>query len=214
MKPNRDSLCDLLREIRACQACAASLPLGPRPVLRVGARVQLLVCGQAPGTKVHATGLPYDDRSGERLRDWLGIGPEVFYDESRVAIVPMGFCYPGRDPRGGDLPPRPECAALWRARLLTKMPSPELTLLIGQYAIAWHLGARRRASLTETVAAWRDYLPAYFPLPHPSWRNTGWLARNPWFEAECVPALRRLVRGLLPVAQAGARGLGERREAG
>jgi uracil-DNA glycosylase len=214
LEREREPLAELLREIRTCQACAANLPLGPRPVLQVGSTARLLICGQAPGTKVHATGLPYHDRSGERLRDWLGLASEVFYDDNRVAIVPMGFCYPGRDIRGGDLPPRVECAMRWRKRLLSTLPQPELTLLIGQYAIAWHLGSRRKATLTETVAAWREYLPTYLPLPHPSWRNTGWIAKNRWFETECVPALRQRVRRVLALGEGDAHSSGERRKTG
>lgn len=155
-----------------------------------------MICSQAPGTKVHETGLPFNDASGNRLRDWLGMPREVFYDEARVAIIPMGFCYPGRLPRGGDRPPRPECAPHWRARLMPYMRSIQLTLLVGGYAQAWHLGARVAPTLTETVAGWRNYLPAHLPLPHPSWRNTGWLRRNPWFEAELLPHLRREVARL------------------
>ncbi|HYM33297.1 MAG TPA: uracil-DNA glycosylase family protein [Candidatus Cybelea sp.] len=191
------ALAELLGEIRACRVCEASLPLGPRPVLRASATARLIICGQAPGTKVHVSGRPYSDRSGERLRAWLAMDEATFYDESRVAIVPMGFCYPGRDDRGGDLPPRVECAPLWRSRILALMPQVELTLLVGQYAIAWHLAGRTKGSLSETVAAWRDYQPQIWPMPHPSWRNTGWLRRNPWFERDCLPALRRQVHALL-----------------
>jgi uracil-DNA glycosylase len=187
----------LLAEVRACRVCAAELPLGPRPVLRASADARLLIIGQAPGTRVHASGIPWDDRSGERLRDWLATPPEVFYDPGRIAIVPMGFCYPGVDARGGDRPPRPECAPLWHSRLLAALPRVELTLLVGAYAQAYHLGKRRKASLTETVRAWRDYAPDYLPLPHPSWRNTAWLKRNPWFEAELLPELRDRVGALL-----------------
>ncbi len=192
-----EDLARLLEEVRGCTHCAAHLPLGPRPVLRAGPGARLLIVGQAPGTKVHESGIPWNDRSGARLRDWLQLSPEVFYDERRVAIVPMGFCYPGRDPRGGDRPPRPECAPLWHERLLAALPGVELTLLVGLYAQAHYLGRRRRASLTETVAAWRDFAPAVFPLPHPSWRNTAWLRRNSWFEAELLPALRRRVADLV-----------------
>jgi uracil-DNA glycosylase len=201
--PRPALLTGMLAEIRACRACAADLPLGPRPVLQASEQARLMICGQAPGTKVHLSGKPYDDRSGERLRQWLGIGPDIFYDARRIAIVPMGFCYPGRDARGGDLPPRAECARLWHARLFPLLPAVELTLVIGQYAMAWHLGVRRKATLTETVRAWREFLPSFFPLPHPSWRNTGWLKRNPWFEQECVPYLQaevyRLVAAPPPV---------------
>jgi uracil-DNA glycosylase len=182
----------LLTEIRACTLCAAHLPLGPRPVLRASATARILIVGQAPGTKVHATGIPWDDASGARLRTWLGLDAATFYDDSRIAIVPMGFCYPGRG-ASGDLPPRRECAATWHARVIAAMPQIELTLAIGQYAQAYFLGDRRHASLTETVRAFRDYLPATMPLPHPSPRNVAWFKRNGWFEAECIPDLRMLV---------------------
>lgn len=184
-------------EARACRICEENLPLGPRPVFRISPMARLLIVGQAPGTRVHETGIPWNDRSGDRLRDWMAVDRETFYDESRIAIVPSGFCYPGRDPRGGDMPPRPECAPAWHGRLLAHMPRIELTLLVGQYAQAIYLGARRKSTLTETVAAWREYLPDYLPLPHPSWRNTAWLTRNPWFEAELLPELRARVRTLL-----------------
>ncbi len=181
---------------RACRACEAELPLGPRPVLRARATARLLIVSQAPGTRVHETGLPFDDPSGDRLRAWLAVDRETFYDQDRIAFVPMGFCYPGRDSRGGDNPPRPECAPLWHPPLLAALPAVELTLLVGLYAQRRYLGARRR-NLTETVRAWAEYAPEYLPLPHPSWRNTGWLKRNPWFEAELVPELRNRVRALL-----------------
>jgi uracil-DNA glycosylase len=184
-------------EARACRLCAGYLPLGPRPVLRGSATARLLVVGQAPGTRVHATGIPWNDPSGDRLRQWLDLDRERFYDESRIAIVPIGLCYPGTDPRGGDLPPRPECAPLWHPRLRSALAGVALTLPIGQYAHAYYLGDRRRESVTETVRAWRDYLPKFLPLPHPSWRTTRWLKLNPWFEAEVLPELRRLVRRLV-----------------
>ncbi len=187
----------LLTEVRACRLCASELPLGPRPVLRAGAGARLMIVGQAPGTKVHASGIPWNDNSGLRLRDWLQTEPETFYDETRIAIVPMGFCYPGREDRGGDKPPRPECAPAWHPRLQAALPKVELTLLVGLYAQARYLGKARKANLTETVRAWRDYLPDYLPLPHPSWRNTAWLKRNPWFETELLPDLRDRVRGLI-----------------
>ncbi|WP_374446880.1 uracil-DNA glycosylase family protein [Stella sp.] len=187
----------LLAEIRACRVCAEHLPLGPRPVIRGRATARILIASQAPGTRVHASGLSFDDASGDRLRAWLGIDRDTFYDEARIAIAPMGFCYPGRLPRGGDAPPRPECAPLWQPRVATAFARIELVLLIGGWAQAWHLGDRVRSTLTETVAAWRDYLPRHFPLPHPSWRNTGWLNRNPWFAAEALPELRRRVATLL-----------------
>ncbi len=182
---------------RACRVCAAELPLGPRPVLRARATARLLIVGQAPGTRVHETGIPWNDPSGNRLRAWLGIDRETFYDQDRIAIVPMGFCYPGRDSRGGDRPPRPECAPLWHPPLLAALPAVALTLLVGLYAQRRYLDTRRRPTLTETVRAWADYGPEYLPLPHPSWRNTGWLQRHPWFEAELVPDLRARVRALL-----------------
>ena len=183
----------LLREIRACTLCEAHLPLGPRPVLRASDTARVLIVGQAPGTKVHATGIPWNDASGQRLRGWLDMTPEDFYDESRIAIVPMGFCYPGRQ-GSGDAPPRPECRATWHPRLLPQLKQVRLTLLFGQYAHAYFLGDRRKATLTDTVRAWRDYGPALLPMPHPSPRNVGWFKANPWFEAEVVPALRERVR--------------------
>jgi len=186
----------LLAEIRACRVCAAELPHPPRPVLRVGAGARLLIVGQAPGRRVHETGIPWNDPSGDRLRDWLQLDRPAFYDETRIAIVPTGFCYPGTG-RGGDLPPRPECAPLWHPRLREALPGIRLTLLIGAYAQAHYLADRRRATLGATVAAWADYLPGLFPLPHPSPRNRLWLKRNPWFEAEVIPALRERVWAVL-----------------
>ena len=187
---------DLLRDIRACRICEAQLPLGPRPVLAASAQARLLIVSQAPGARVHATGIPWNDASGRRLRDWLQLDEATFYDESRVAIVPMGFCYPGRA-GSGDAPPRPECRATWHPRLLPLLRNVELTLSIGQYAQAYCLGARRKPSLSETVRAWREYLPTQLPLPHPSPRNVGWFKANPWFEAEVVPVLRERVHDLL-----------------
>ena len=187
----------LLAEVRACRICAAHLPLGPRPVLRASATARVLIVGQAPGTKVHETGIPWNDPSGDRLRQWLALDRDSFYDESRIAIVPAGFCYPGRFERGGDRPPRPECAPLWHGKLLALMPGIELTLLVGQYAQAFYLGGRRQPTLTETVRNWRAYLPAYIPTPHPSWRSTNWLKLNPWFDAEVVPELRQRVAALV-----------------
>ncbi|MYE59652.1 MAG: uracil-DNA glycosylase family protein [Alphaproteobacteria bacterium] len=184
----------LLAEVRACTHCAEHLPLGPRPVLRAEATARLMIVGQAPGTKVHASGVPWDDASGRRLRAWLGLAPGDFYDASRVAILPMGFCYPGRLPRGGDAPPRPECAPLWHPRLRAELPAVELTVLA--YAQARYLGSRRKRTLGETVAAWRSYLPEFLPTPHPSWRVNNWLKLNPWFEAEVVPELQTRVRAL------------------
>jgi len=186
----------LLAEIRSCTACAAQLPLGPRPVVQASASARLLIVGQAPSLTVHATGLPWDDKSGEQLRRWLGIERELFYDAAQVAIMPMGYCYPGRG-RSGDLPPRRECAELWHARLLAQMNQVELTLLIGQYAQRHFLGAARKGSVTETVEAFADYAPCFIPLPHPSPRNTGWFKHHPWFESEVLPVLRERVRQAL-----------------
>lgn len=187
----------ILAEARACRLCESHLPLGPRPVLRAAPSARLMIIGQAPGTRVHETGIPWNDRSGDRLRDWLHLPREIFYDERRIAIVPMGFCYPGRDAAGGDRPPRPECAPLWRARVLAALPHVELTLAIGGYAQAWHLGAKGRGSVSANVAAWREFAPACFPLPHPSWRTIAWERRNPWFHAELLPALRSRLDSVL-----------------
>ncbi|MFN0100047.1 MAG: uracil-DNA glycosylase family protein [Gemmatimonadaceae bacterium] len=185
----------LLREVRACTICAAHLPLGPRPVLQMDRRARILVAGQAPGRKVHASGQPFTDASGDRLREWLGVNVTTFYDPERLAIVPMGFCYPGTG-KSGDLPPRPECAATWRQALLAKLPDLELTLVIGQYALDYHL-PDAKGTLTETVRDWRSHWPTLVPLPHPSPRNNLWLAKNPWFEREVLPALRARVCTLL-----------------
>jgi uracil-DNA glycosylase len=185
----------VLEEARACRACAPHLPLGPRPVLRGRATARLLVLSQAPGTRVHETGLSFNDKSGDRLRQWMGVGRDVFYDEAQIAIVPMGFCYPGRYAKGGDLPPRPECAPLWHARVLERLPRLALTLLAGSYAIDYYL--KPRGTMTETVARWREFLPAYLPLPHPSWRTTAWERNNPWFAAELLPELQARVAALL-----------------
>ncbi len=190
----------LLKEVRACTSCAAHLPLGPRPVLQADARARILIAGQAPGSKVHATGVPFDDASGKRLREWMGIGREQFYDPELVAILPMAFCYPGTG-ASGDLPPRKECAPQWRARLLQAMPRIELTLVIGQYAMAWHLPDARTTNLTETVRAWREHWPTVLPLPHPSPRNNIWLKANPWFAVDVVPAVQRRVRSLISPGQ-------------
>lgn len=192
-----ESLEQAMAAARACAVCADKLPLGPHPVFKASRTARLLIVGQAPGTRVHETGIPWNDPSGDRLREWLNIDRETFYDESRIAILPTGFCYPGRYERGGDLPPRPECAPMWHRRLIDHMPDIDLTLLAGQYAQAYYLGRRRRRTLTATVAAWRDYLPDYLPLPHPSWRNTAWLRKNPWFETELLPVLRERVAPLM-----------------
>ena len=189
------SLSDLLAEVRACRACEAELPLGPNPVLRASETARLLVVGQAPGTRVHATSIPWNDPSGDRLRTWLAVDREQFYDESRIAIVPMGFCYPGRG-KSGDLPPPPDCAPLWHERLLALMPRLELVLLVGSYAQNHYLG-RSRETLTQRVQRWRDFAPGFFPMPPPSPRNPLWLKKNSWFEDEVVPALRERLRPLL-----------------
>jgi uracil-DNA glycosylase len=183
----------LTAEIRACTICAPHLPLGPRPLLRGRPSARLLLISQAPGTQAHQTGLSFNDRSGERLRDWLGLDRARFYDEARVAIMPMGFCYPGRDRRGGDRPPRPECAARWHAGLRALLPNVELTLLVGSHAIRHYLPEAHNSRMTETIARWRDFLPATFVLPHPSWRTTLWLRANGWFAEEALPELRRRV---------------------
>lgn len=188
----KNELETLLRQVRACRACEGKIPFAPRPVLRASATARLLIVGQAPGTRVHATGIPWNDPSGDRLRMWLGLDRETFYDESRVAIVPMGFCYPGKG-ASGDLPPRPECAALWRAPVLAHLTQVQTTLLMGSYAQAWHLGRERESSLQKTVMAWRRWYPRFIPLPHPSPRNTRWLQQNPWFEAEVLPVVKQRV---------------------
>ncbi|MEQ8205498.1 MAG: uracil-DNA glycosylase family protein [Woeseia sp.] len=181
----------LLKEVRACTICKAHLPHGTRPVLQAGKAARILIAGQAPGKRVHESGVPFDDASGDRLREWMGIDRETFYDESKIAILPMGFCYPGTG-KSGDLPPRPECAPAWRKPLLQALGNIRLTLVIGQYAQAWHLDATQK-NLTETVRHWRDYGPAVIPLPHPSPRNNIWLKKNPWFLSELQPQLVRAV---------------------
>ncbi len=201
------SLESLLGEIRKCRICVgnpdgAPLAHEPRPVLRVSKTARLAVVGQAPGTRVHASGVPFSDPSGERLRDWMGVTSDEFYDESRVAIIPMGFCFPGLDGKGGDLPPRRECARRWREPLFEHLPQIELMLLIGGYAQRWHLGEDALPRVTETVSSWRTFIdrstrPRFLPLPHPSWRNNAWLKAHPWFARELVPRLRDEVRRLL-----------------
>ncbi|HXJ00447.1 MAG TPA: uracil-DNA glycosylase family protein [Micropepsaceae bacterium] len=198
--PAKDSLPKLLTEIRACRVCAGDLEHGVRPVLRISRTARLCIAGQAPGIRVHNSGIPYNDPSGTRLRAWLGIGPDAFYDESRVAIVPMGFCFPGYDAAGGDRPPRAECVRLWHDRLFAAAPKFQLVLAIGTYAQAYHLRAGARKTMTETVQAWREYGPV-IPLPHPSWRNNGWLKKNPWFESELLPDLRSRVADILSCAR-------------
>lgn len=205
-----DELQVLRSAIAACRLCrdmpakgeADRLPQEPRPVATLSSTARILIAGQAPGLRVHESGLPFNDASGDRLRQWLAVDRESFYNPDHFAIVPMGFCFPGYDAAGSDLPPRRECAPLWRQRVMDAMPQIELILTIGQYAQAWHLGAQRMSSMTETVAEWRRYLltnrsPAILPLPHPSWRNSGWLKRHPWFEAELLPVLQQRVKTLL-----------------
>ncbi|AMJ59289.1 uracil-DNA glycosylase family protein [Bosea sp. PAMC 26642] len=198
----------VLGELRACRICRDAplypppLPHEPRPVIQAAASARLCIAGQAPGTRVHASGRPFTDPSGVRLRGWLGLDEATFYDERRVAIVPMGHCFPGLDAKGGDRPPRRECAPHWRVRVFAALPDIELVLAIGTYAQAWHLGPDKAATLSETMANWQDILarpahPRVLPLPHPSWRNNTWLKRNPWFEVDCLPVLRTEVRRLL-----------------
>ena len=197
----------VLAAIRACRHCVETplgrkLPHEPRPVLRASSTAMLAVCSQAPGTKVHASGTPFTDASGDRLREWMGVTPQEFYDESRVAIVPMGFCFPGQDAKGADLPPRKECARLWHGKLFAALPQLELVLAVGAYAQDFHLGAAAGKGLQDTMLAWRQHLrrqtrPCVLPLPHPSWRNNAWLKENSWFEQELLPVLRREVRRLL-----------------
>ena len=189
------TLLPLVKEIRACRICEDFLPLGPRPVIQVAQGARLLIVGQAPGRRVHESGVPFDDASGDRLRSWLGVTPEVFYDPGLVAIVPMGFCFPGTGP-SGDLPPRPECAPQWRTALLSELVAVRLTLVIGQYALRWHL-PEAGSSVTEAVRDWRTVWPDVVPLPHPSPRNNRWLTANPWFADELLPELRTRVRTLL-----------------
>ncbi len=191
------SLDALLAEIRGCRACAGELPHEPRPVVRVSRDTRLLICGQAPGRRVHESGLPFDDPSGDRLRGWMGIDRETFYGHPAIGVAAMAFCYPGTDPKGGDYPPPARCADLWRVRLMAELPEVELTLLLGLPAQRWSLGGRAGASMTDTVARWREFGPDIIPMPHPSWRNTGWLKANPWFEAEVAPYLRARVKVML-----------------
>ena len=186
----------MLARIRGCEICT-DLPLGPRPVLQAEESAKILVIGQAPGTKVHATGIPWNDPSGDRLRDWMAVDRDTFYDDGRIAIMPMGFCYPGRLERGGDLPPRPECAPAWHDQMRAALPKVELTLLIGMYAQSYYLKERKSKTLTETVRRWRKFLPETIVTPHPSWRTTAWQRKNPWFEEELVPVLRQRVLALL-----------------
>ena len=191
------SLSAVLDDIAACRACAGDLPHAPRPVVFVRPEVRLLIAGQAPGRRVHESGLPFTDASGDRLRQWMGIDAATFYGRPEIGVAAMAFCFPGTNPKGGDYPPPRRCAQLWRPQLLAQLPKVELTLLVGSYAQDWALGPSARGNMTETVRAWRDYAPEFLPMPHPSWRNTGWLKRNPWFEAEVAPYLRQRVLEIL-----------------
>ncbi len=198
----RRALDALTGRIAGCRLCAERFAAtatahGPRPVLYPSTTARLLIASQAPGARVHASGVPFDDASGDRLRDWLGLDRPSFYDRARVAIVPMGFCFPGYDEKGADLPPPRDCASVWRAEVMAAMPQIELTLLVGSHAQKWHLRGEAKRTLTDTVRAWADYAPRHLPLPHPSWRNTGWLKRNPWFEEEVLPWLRAEIRRLV-----------------
>ncbi len=198
-KPSpRAPFLQLLRDVRACRICEADLPLGPKPLLQLDPRARILVASQAPGRKAHASGVPFSDPSGDRLREWMGVTPQQFYDPASIAIIPMGLCYPGTG-SAGDLPPRAECAAQWRESLLAQLPALELTLVIGRYAQVYHLAGPNQ-SVTATVADWRATWPWILPLPHPSPRNNMWLRRNPWFELETLPALRQRIAQLLPPA--------------
>lgn len=187
----------VLADIAACRACAPYLPHTPRPVTRVSEATRILIAGQAPGRLVHETGLPFNDPSGVRLRQWMGIDRETFYGRPEIGVAAMAFCFPGTNPKGGDYPPPPRCAAMWRPQLLEQLPNVELTLLVGSYSQAWALGDRVGKTMTDTVAAWRTFSSTVLPMPHPSWRNTAWLKRNPWFEADVVPYLRQRVAGIL-----------------
>jgi uracil-DNA glycosylase len=184
----------LIQQVQACTICAEHLPLGPRPILRIHPNAKILIVGQAPGIRVHQTGLPFNDPSGDRLRDWMGIGRDIFYDATRIAFLPMGLCYPGTGKRG-DLPPRKECAVEWRKQLLAELPNIQFTLAIGQYAQAWHIGAK--SSVTQNVKDWKKFWPKLLPLPHPSPRNNLWLKQNPWFCEEILPALKEQVNLIL-----------------
>jgi uracil-DNA glycosylase len=191
------SLPQLLHEIRACRVCEAGLPYGPRPVLRVAKSARLLIVSQAPGSKVHRSGIPWNDASGDRLRSWMGLDRAIFYDQTKIAIVPMGFCYPGPQANGADKPPRPECAPLWHERVLSHLPNLQLILLVGQYSQKRYLGSRQKKSMTETVKAFPEFGPTLFPLPHPSWRSRIWMQKQPWFENTVIPQLRKAVQQAL-----------------
>ncbi len=193
MKRCIDSELALQRDIAACTRCAPHLAAGPRPVVRFSSTARILIIGQAPGSKVHASGIPWDDRSGDRLRDWTGLSRADFYDPAKIALVPMGFCYPGKG-KSGDLPPRPECAPLWHDAILALLPDDRLTLLVGSYAQARYLKEHGSLSLTEKVRDFKAFMPRQIPLPHPSWRSTIWMRENSWFESDVLPVLRDAVR--------------------
>jgi len=186
----------LISDIKSCEVCKSNLPLGPRPVIAAHPDARIAIIGQAPGTKVHASGVPWDDASGKQLRKWLNISDSLFYDETKIAIVPMGFCYPGKG-KTGDLPPRKECAPLWHEPLFKAMPKLEFMLLIGQYAQQYYLKTNAERNLTETVRVYHQYLPKFFPLPHPSPRNRFWITKNPWFEKDVIPVLQQTVKEVL-----------------
>lgn len=192
---SRRAFSALLSDVRACTLCEAHLPLGPRPVFQLHPEARILIAAQAPGRKVHETGLPFNDPSGDRLREWLGVTRETFYDPVKIALVPMGFCFPGTG-KSGDLPPRPECAPAWRRQLLARLGKVQLTLVIGQYALAWHF-PQEKSSVTDLVQSWRSHWPHKVPMPHPSPRNNLWLRRNPWFGKELLPALKQQVSEIL-----------------
>ncbi|MFL0353293.1 uracil-DNA glycosylase family protein [Xanthomarina sp. GH4-25] len=187
---------NLLKDIRQCTICKEHLPLGPRPIVSAHPEAKIIIIGQAPGTSVHKTGIPWNDPSGRQLRNWLNVSEEIFYDETKIALVPMGFCYPGKG-KSGDLPPRPECAPQWHQKLLDQMPNLELVILIGMYSQKYYLKEKAKRTLTETVAEYKTYLPKYLPLPHPSPRNRFWLSKNPWFVKEVIPELKRAVKTIL-----------------
>ncbi|MTI09785.1 uracil-DNA glycosylase family protein [Curvivirga aplysinae] len=193
-----EKLSDLFLEISACKICEPELNLGARPVVVANAKARLMIIGQAPGTKVHATGIPWNDPSGDRLREWLQLDKDQFYNEENIAIMPMGFCYPGKIPKGGDKPPRLECAPQWHERLKAQLPNIGLTLLVGSYAQKYYLGKEMQKTMTETIRHYEDYLDrGFLPLPHPSWRTTGWLKKNPWFDEEVLPFLRQKTKAFL-----------------
>ncbi len=194
-KKAEKAITNLVDRIRACSICT-DLPLGPRPLLQVDPAARILIAGQAPGRKTHVKGVPFDDASGDRLRSWMGVDRQTFYNEKKIAILPMGFCYPGTG-KSGDLPPRAECEPAWREAILEKLPNIKTTLVIGQYALRWHLGTARKDNLTKTVQAWQSYWPELLPLPHPSPRNIRWFMQNPWFDAQVIPALREHVQLVL-----------------